>query len=64
MDRILEEPCGEWNGFYHRIYKWDALAEGGYTENEFEKVFRELNPKWDSRSSRWVFEYHVIEVSK
>ena len=64
MDRILEEPCGEWNGFYHRIYKLDALAEGGYTENEFEKVFRELNPKWDSRSSRWVFEFHVIEVQK
>jgi len=40
----------------------DALAEGGYTPEEFEKVFRELNPKWDGWS-RWAFEFHV-EVSK
>ena len=63
MDRIWEEFCGEWNGLYHRISKSDALAEGGYTENEFEKVFRELNQKWDGLS-RWAFEYHVIEVQK
>ena len=41
----------------------DALAEGDYMPAEFEKDFRELNPKWDGWS-RLVFEFHVIEVQK
>jgi len=39
----------------------DAWAEGGYTPEEYEKTFRELNPKWDGWA-RWVFEFHCIEV--
>ena len=72
MDRIWEEKA---EGFLilaaddemypgeNNITKEDALAEGGYTPEEFEKVFRELNPGWDGWS-RWAFEYHVIEVPK
>ena len=45
------------------ISREDALAEGGYTPNEYEKLFRELNPKWNG-FKRWVFEFYVIEVRK
>jgi len=43
------------------IPKEDAWAEGGYSPEEYEKVFRELNPKWDGWS-RWAYKFHVIEV--
>jgi hypothetical protein len=45
------------------ISKEDAQAEGNYTPEEYEKVFREVNPKWGGRS-RWAFAFHVIEVQK
>jgi len=45
------------------ISKESAWAEGGYTPDEYEKVFRALNPKWDSWS-RWAFKFHAIEVRK
>ena len=40
----------------------DAWAEGGYTPKQFEEIFTALNPKRDW--TRWVFEFHVIEVQK
>jgi len=43
------------------ILKEDAWAEGGYSPDEYEKVFRDLNPKWDGWS-RWAYKFHVIEV--
>ena len=45
------------------ISKEDAWAEGGYTSEEYEKVFRELTPKWNGRK-RWAYKFHVIEVRK
>ena len=45
------------------ISKADAWAEGGYMPEQYEKVFRELNPKWDG-GNRWAFKFHVIEVRK
>ena len=41
----------------------DAKAEGGYMPEEFEEVFRKLNPKWDGRE-RWAYEFHVMEFSE
>ena len=41
----------------------DAKAEGGYTPEEFEEVFRKLHPKWDGRE-RWAYVFHVVEVRK
>lgn len=67
MDRIRKEDCILYGAalfpIITNISEEDALAEGGYTPEEFEKVFRELNPKWDGWS-RWAFEFHVIEVLK
>ena len=62
-EEIIERPLkiGK-NPSFNIISEADALAEGGYTPEEFERVFRELNPKWDGWS-RWAFEFHV-EVSK
>lgn len=59
MDRIWEECCHEpeerlW------IFTTDAYKEGGYTPEEFENLFIELNPKWNGRS-RWGFEFHVAK---
>jgi len=39
----------------------DAWAEGGYTPDEYKKVFRDLNPKWDGWS-RWAYKFHAIKV--
>ena len=69
MDRIWEEKTKElliniqgskYPSEIH-ISKEDAWAEGGYTQERFERVFRELNPKWDGWA-RWAFEFHCIEV--
>ena len=64
MDAIWEEWCayGKLREIY-QILPVNAWAEGGYTPEQYEKVFRELNPKWDGQK-RWVFKFHVIEVRK
>lgn len=64
MDRVWEEWCayGKLRETY-QILPINARAEGGYTTEEYEKLFRELNPKWDGWS-RWAFEFHCIEVQK
>lgn len=62
MDRIWEEERRLTHlGLCMLINHQDAWAEGGYTPEQYEKVFRELNPKWDGLS-RWAFAFHVIEV--
>ena len=63
MDRIWEEEVSKPNIFFTPITKENALVEGGYTSEEYEKVFQELNPKW-SGWDRWTFEFHVIEVQR
>lgn len=45
------------------ISKEDAQAEGNYMPEEYETIFREVNPKWGGWS-RWAFTFHVIEVQK
>jgi len=68
MDRIWEESTAEFHREDSTVYpisisKEDAWAEGGYTPEEFEGVFRDLNPKWNGWS-RWAFEFHAIGVPK
>jgi len=59
MDRIWEEERRLTHlGLRMLITPQDAWAEGGYTVQEYEKLFRELNPKWDGLI-RWAFEFHV-----
>lgn len=45
------------------ISKGDAWAEGNYTPSLYESDFIKAYPKWDGWS-RWVFNFHVIEVQK
>lgn len=45
------------------ISEEDAWAEGGYTPEKYEKLFKKLNPNWDGWS-RWAFKFYVIEVRK
>ena len=62
MDRIWgEERRLTHLGLRFLITPQDAWAEGGYTPEEYEEVFRELNPSWDG-AGRWAFAFHVIEV--
>lgn len=49
--------------FDYYIRAEDAWAEGGYTVEEFETLFRKLNPKGNYQS-RWVFKFHAKEVRK
>lgn len=57
MDTIRDEHTD----IYHLISTMDAQAEGGYTPEEFEMLFRALYPKWN-RVVRFVFEFHVVRV--
>jgi len=41
----------------------DALAEGGYTPDAFEKLFQQINPGWNGLI-RWTFKFHVREERK
>ena len=41
----------------------DAEAEGGYTPDQFESLFREIYPHWNGEE-RWVFTFHVIRAMK
>ena len=69
MDRIWEERLGSFliskecktYPVELLILKESAWAEGGYTPEEYEKVFRDLNPKWDGWT-RWAFKFHAIKV--
>ena len=71
MDRIWEEKTKQYitsrqdSVYLAEIYisEEDAKAEGGYKPDRYERVFREINPKWDG-FSRWVFKFHVIEVQR
>ena len=68
MDRIWEEKCISLGiyvpaRFFNYISDKDARAEGGYTPEEFEKIFFQLNPTWNLEK-RWAFAFHVIEVRK
>ena len=68
MDKIHEEKCiphgipTPTRYFDYYIRAEDAWAEGGYTVEEFETLFRKLNPK--RNQSRWVFKFHAKEVRK
>lgn len=38
----------------------DAQKEGGYTLEEFKKVWESINGKWDPEEEVWVYEFHVV----
>ena len=66
--KIWEEIIAEFHREDSTVYqilisKGDAWAEGGYTPEQYEKVFLKFNPK-GNRFRRWAFEFHVIEVQK
>ena len=63
MDAIWEEWCTYGGGNPYYIFPRNAQAEGGYTVEEFEDVFRTAYPKWNGEK-RWAFRFHVIEVQK
>ena len=64
MDMIWEEWCSYAKlRETYQILPANAWAEGGYTVEGYEKLFWELNPKWDGQK-RWAFKFHVIEVQK
>ena len=54
MDEITQETSGRF------ISIRDAWAEGRYTPWGYERVFQNLNPKYDrSRDERWAFKFHI-----
>ena len=63
MDEIWEEWFIHGGNLPYPILPRYAQAEGGYTREEFEKVFQALNPKWNGKK-RWAFKFHAIEVQK
>ena len=68
MDRIWEEQIMppfdiRNNPSYSIISEADAWAEGGYTPEEFEKLFREINSNWNG-IIRYGFKFHAIEARK
>jgi len=57
MDKI-------WSEIYHvgdLISEKDAMKEGGYTPEQYEGVFTEINPHW-KEGIRFGFKFHVIKI--
>ena len=66
FNRIWEEVVqaiypGKPESYFKIISLGDAIAEGGYTPHDYERIFAKLNPNWNGEG-RWAFEFHVIEV--
>ena len=40
----------------------NAKKEGGYTVEEFERIFKNLFPKWNGLW-RWAYEFHLMWIS-
>jgi len=64
IDEIWEEGCMNrvdciGNPLDPCIFLEDAKAEGGYTPEEYERVFKKAYPTWDG-AYRWVFQFYVI----
>ena len=56
---VMDSIEKEFTTIYQKISVKDALAEGGYTPEEFESLFKAMYPKWDT-VTRYVFEFHVV----
>ena len=65
FDRIWKENCILYGPStlpkITNISEEDAWAEGGYMSEQYEKLFKKYNPKWDGWS-RWAFKFHVEKV--
>jgi hypothetical protein len=46
------------------ITEQDAMAEGGYTIDEYKKVWEEINGKWDYYTRVWVIDFELVEAVK
>lgn len=40
----------------------DALKEGGYTIEEFRKVWEEINGSWDPEEIIWIYEFKLYQA--
>ena len=58
---VMDSIRTEFTDIFHTISTKDAIAEGGYTPEEFESLFRAMYPKWNY-VTRCVFMFHVVEV--
>jgi hypothetical protein len=63
IDEISSERCSSIGGGIIPISKEDAQAEGGYTQEQFERLFRKIYPGWDG-FHRWAFKFHVAQWLK
>jgi len=48
------------NPIWGHIRKWQASAEGGYTPEEYEKLYESMYPGWEKRYA-YLFEYFTTE---
>jgi len=48
------------NPIWGHILKWQAEAEGGYTPEEYEKLYESMHPGWEKRHV-YLFEYFTTE---
>jgi len=42
----------------------DAMAEGGYTVEEFRKVWRRINGPWDPDKEVTVYDFKVVKTPR
>lgn len=48
------------NPIWGHILKWQAEAEGGYTPEEYEKLYEKMHPGWEKRYV-YLFDYFTTE---
>lgn len=56
--RIIHKMCEVWD---LKISPDDAKAEGGYTVEQFEKLYEKLHPNWDAR---WAYTFRFVPSKK
>lgn len=54
VDDVYTEPLG-------KLDKESAEAEGGYTVDEFKRVWRDLHGEWTPEREVYVVEYEAVE---
>lgn len=54
---LITESTLETENIRVTISKEDAKAEGGYTPDEYEVLFKKINPKW---KARWAYKFVFV----
>ncbi|AGK61143.1 hypothetical protein Asulf_01143 [Archaeoglobus sulfaticallidus PM70-1] len=57
VTRLRKERLGD-------ISPEDAQAEGGYSIEQFKRIWKEINGSWDPEQEVWVVEFEMLDQAR